>query len=128
MEAARDNHLNAERYQILYRSLYCTYSSFAHLPLKYWFCSCISRLMSFSSYLFVFLLIHESFVLFLLSRVVLVLYSYQESTLFVKALDPFNENKTLCKEFKSGFCCMSAILSRTRWRITMQNHNSVQTQ
>lgn len=58
--------------------------------------------------LFICLFTHSqaSAVLFLLLLcVVLVLYSYQESTLFVKALDPFNYNKSGCNQYQTGCFC-----------------------
>lgn len=75
--------------------------------------SCKTLLLLFIS---LFTYSQESVVLFLLLLcVVLVLYSYQESTLFVKALDPFNYNKTGCNQYQTWWFCCVFLISCMEW-------------
>lgn len=101
-KAAIDNQLLAEMNQVLYKNCYCTLQGFnlCLLSSDYWFCWCISVGYElcwtvFQLYLFV-TRSHKSSVLFLLlSCVVLVLHSYQESTLLWRPWIPLMKIK-LC--------------------------------
>lgn len=105
--AATDNQLLAYMNRVLYETVtvLCRVLTSAHFPLTIVFVDASQFKLIWNVFQLLFICLfthsHKSAVLFLLLLcVVLVLYSYQESTLLWRPWIPLIKNKTWCNEYK----------------------------